>query len=392
MKQQRIFTRDFLLVFVAAGLIRICYQIQNTVTPLYAQNLGLSKSSIGLLVTVLTVTSLAIRPFMGGWLDRYGRMRFALAGTAIFVLATLWNGFAGTLFLLIVVKALQGVGFSAHTTSVSTMATDVLPEERMSEGIGYMGLTSSVSMAVAPAIALSMVGSGQFGAAYITAFAAGALSLVAIGFCRSKPKEPAPGQALQKATGIARFFEPAALKPSAVMLLLGLCSAAPTTFLSIFALDRGFTTDQVSLYFTINAVTLALARLFGARIARTLSMRRTFVIASALNAAAFLLISVSSGIWTLWAAAALYGLGYGTLYPLLNGLAIVASPPHRRGTAMATFLTSMDIGLGIGASFWGVLADLTSIDVIFPLSAGLSVLGYVLYRLLKMDPVKEKLS
>ena len=389
MKPQRVFTRDFLMVFIAAGLIRICYQIQNTVTPLYAQSLGFTASSIGLLITVVTIASLALRPFLGGWLDRYGSIWIALAGTAIFTAATLWNGFAATLWLLILIKALQGVGFSAHTTSVSTMATDVLPEERMSEGIGYMGLTGSVSLAVAPAIALSLVGSGQYGSAYNVAFAAGAFSLLTIGLFRGKPKAVAQADSLPKPAGIARFFEPAAFKPSAVMLLLGLCAAALTTFLSIFTLGRGFTTDQVSLYFTINAVTLALARLFGARVARKISLRRAVLIATVLDVAAFTLIAFSTNVWTLWLAAALYGLGYGTIYPLLNALAITASPPHRRGTAMATFLTAMDIGIGFGASFWGVLVDLTSINVLYPLCAGISVLTYVLFRALKMDREKE---
>ncbi|HPF86528.1 MAG TPA: MFS transporter [Candidatus Limiplasma sp.] len=393
MKQQRVFTRDFIMVFIAAGLIRVCYQIQNTVTPLYAQSLGFSASSIGLLVTVVTVASLALRPFLGGWLDRYSRKWIALIGTAIFAFATLWNGFAATMGLLIVIKALQGVGFSAHTTAVSTMATDVLPEERMSEGIGYMGLTGSVSLAVAPAIALSLVGGGQYGSAYNVAFIAGIISLVTIGLFQGKPKTPPKtAEAPQKATGIARFFEPAAFKPSAVMLLLGLCGAALTTFLSIFTLGRGFTTDQVSLYFTINAITLALARLFGARIARAISLNRAVLIATVLDVTAFLLIAFAGNVWMLWLAAALYGLGYGTIYPLLNALAITASPPHRRGTAMATFLTAMDIGIGFGASLWGVLVDLTSINILFPLCAGISIVTYILFRSLKMDAENKEMS
>ncbi len=73
MKEKRIFTRNFRLVFTAGGLIRICYQMQNTVTPLYADSLGYSTASIGLLTTVETVAFLALRPFLGGLLDRHSR-------------------------------------------------------------------------------------------------------------------------------------------------------------------------------------------------------------------------------------------------------------------------------------------------------------------------------
>lgn len=382
MKDQRIFTRDFILAFTAAGLIRICYQIQNTVTPLYAKSLGFSAASIGLLTTVTTIASLVLRPFLGGWLDRYGRKWIAIIGTAMFTLATFWNGYAAAIAVLIVVKAFQGLGFSAHTTAVNTMATDVLPEKRMSEGIGYMGLTGSLSLAVAPAIALAMIGGGAYRPAYTTAFAVGALATVSLLFFRGKPKKSERPVGEEPARGIARFFEPKAFKPSAIMLLLGLCGAAPSTFLAMFAIGRGFGTDQISLYFTINAVALAAARLFGARIARRLTMRRAVLYATILDAAAFLLIGFADSAWMLWLAAVLYGLGYGTIYPLLNAAAITQAPPERRGTAMATFLTAMDVGVGFGASVWGLLVDWLGMGVLFPLCAAVSVLAYGLYRIL----------
>jgi len=382
MKENRVFTRDFLLAFVAAGLIRICYQIQNTVTPLYAQSLGFTAASIGLLTTVATVASLALRPFLGGWLDRYGRKWIVIIGTAVFSLATFFNGFAAAMVLLIVVKAFQGFGFSAHTTAVNTMATDVLPEKRLSEGIGYMGLTGSLSMAIAPAIALGMIGSGTYRPAYTAAFAVGALATGSLLFFRGKPKKTEQAAGAEPFRGIARFFEPKAFRPSAVMLLLGLCGAAPSTFLAISALNRGFGTDQISLYFTVNAVALALARLFGARVARRLSTGRSVLYATVLDVAAFLLLAFATEAWMLWLAAALYGLGYGTIYPLLNAAAITSAPPERRGTAMATFLTAMDVGVGFGASVWGLLADWLGMGVLFPLCAVVSALAYGLYRLL----------
>lgn len=381
MKKNRVFTSDFLLVFIAGGLIRICYQMQNTVTPLYANSLHYSAASIGLLTTVVTVASLVLRPFLGGLLDRYSRKWIALIGTAVFAAATFFNGYAAAFALLAVVKAFQGLGFSAHTTAVNTMATDVLPEERLSEGIGYMGLTGSISLAVAPALALGLIGDGQYQTAYVTAFAVGALAVFILLPYRGKLKAAAAGSPKpQEVKGIARYFEPAAFKPSAVMLLLGLCAAAPSTFLAISAFARGFSKEAISLYFTINAIALAAARLFGPRISRMLTERKAFLAATVLDAAAFLLIAFAKGPWLLYIAAALYGLGYGTIYPLLNAAAITSSPPHRRGTAMATFLTAMDIGVGLGASFWGLLVDWIGMGVVFPLSAVFSGMAYLLYR------------
>lgn len=390
MKEKRVFTWDFLWVFLAGGLIRICYQMQNTATPLYAKSLGYTAASIGLLTTVATVASLVLRPFLGGLLDRFSRKWIAIIGTALFAAATLYNGYAVAFMMLVIVKALQGLGFSAHTTAVNTMATDVLPEERLSEGIGYMGLTGSISLAVAPALALSLIGEGCYRSAYLTAFGIGALPVLVLVLFRRKPKT-APVPATQSPEkGIARYFEPAAFKPSAVMLLLGLCAAAPSTFLTISALGRGFGADQVSLYFTINAVALAVARLIGPRISRMLTERKAFLVSTVLDAAAFLLIAFAASPWLLWLGAVLYGLGYGTIYPLLNAVAITSAPPNRRGTAMATFLTAMDVGIGFGASAWGLLVDWIGMGVVFPLCAVVSVIAYLLYRWL-MNSKKEVL-
>ena len=72
-KKGHIFTRDFLLIFLAGGFIRICYQMQGTIVPLYGNQLGFTASMIGLTTTVCTIASLILRPLLGGMLDRYGR-------------------------------------------------------------------------------------------------------------------------------------------------------------------------------------------------------------------------------------------------------------------------------------------------------------------------------
>ncbi len=271
----------------------------------------------------------------------------------MFAIATLLNGYAAALALLVIVKALQGLGFSAHTTAVNTMATDVLPEERLSEGIGYMGQTGSVSLAIAPALAL--IGQVRYRSAYLPAFAVGALAVLALFLYRGKPGTAGAAVPPKTAEGIARYFEPAAFKPSAIMLLLGLCGAAPATFLAMAALGRGFSAEEIRLCFTINAAALAVARLFGPRISRIFAQRQAVFAATVLDAAAFFLIAFAANPWLLWLGAALYGLGYGTIYPLLNAAAILCAPPHRRGTAMATFFTAINVGVGLGASFWGLL-------------------------------------
>lgn len=106
---------------------------------------------VGLTTTVCTIASLILRPLLGGMLDRYGRRGLVLVGTLLFVLATLFCGMTGSFAVLLALRAVQGLGFSAHTTALNTWATDILPEERMAEGIGLYGPNRLHLHAIAPA-------------------------------------------------------------------------------------------------------------------------------------------------------------------------------------------------------------------------------------------------
>lgn len=382
-QSKAVFTRDFLLIFLAGGAIRICYQMQGTVMPLYGNALGFTAAMVGTTTTVCTIASLMLRPVLGIWLDRYGRRVIVLCGTGLFVLATWLCGLSGSFAVLLLLRAMQGFGFAAHTTAVNTMATDVLPEERMADGIGYMGLTGSVSLALAPAFALALIDKERYRRGFNGAFLVGMLAVVcllAVKNVKGRAKaSPAGDRQIQ---GLERFWEKQALKPAFIMLILGACYAGLSTFLAIYALDKGFSPVQVSVYFTVNAIATALARLFGSSMMRRTGTKKGMLAAAGLCMIAFLLIPVSTSAAGLWLAAALHGFGYGTIYPQLNALAIMRAAPERRGTAMATFLTGMDIGVGFGAGFWGIVVDRIGMDPMFYICAVVTVFVYAAYRLL----------
>lgn len=149
---------------------------------------------------------------------------------------------------------------------------------------------------------------------------------------------------------------------------------------------------EVSIYFTVNAAAMAAARLFGGRVTRRMGVGRSMLVATLLCMAAFLLIPLSSSVWGLWTASVLHGLGYGTIYPMLNAMAVTKAAPERRGTAMATFLTGMDIGVGFGAGFWGLVIDHTGMDTMFYICAAVSLTVYVAYRLLMPQQTDSKQS
>lgn len=58
----------------------------------------------------------------------------------------------GVLYLFM--RALQGVGWGFTSTICSTLISKSVPQERISEGIGYAGFVSSTVSAFAPALSV----------------------------------------------------------------------------------------------------------------------------------------------------------------------------------------------------------------------------------------------
>ena len=78
-------------------------------------------------------------------------------------------------------------------------------------------------------------------------------------------------------------------------------------------------------------------------------------------------------------AAIFYGLGFGSIQPVLNALVNTLAPAERRGSANATFLAGLDMGVGLGAIAWGAVAQQLGFIHIYSLSAVLIVAALVFY-------------
>ena len=82
-----------------------------------------------------------------------------IVGTVVLCVAVGLNALVLPVAVLLLVRCLQGAGFSWVGTALGTMASDSLPDSRMSEGIGYSGLSNTIAQAAAPGIVLWLLGS-----------------------------------------------------------------------------------------------------------------------------------------------------------------------------------------------------------------------------------------
>ncbi|MFZ5900523.1 MAG: MFS transporter, partial [Bacillota bacterium] len=154
-KRPSLWTRDFALVCLFNLAIFISFQMLMPTIPVYVDRLGGNQAVIGLVTGIFTVSSVALRPWTGLGLDRYGRRGIWLAGTLVFVLAVAGYNWALSIALLMMLRVVHGAGWGILTVSAATAATDLVPPPRRGEGMGFFGLGANLGMAVGLADSLA---------------------------------------------------------------------------------------------------------------------------------------------------------------------------------------------------------------------------------------------
>jgi predicted MFS family arabinose efflux permease len=78
--------------------------------------------------------------------------------------------------------------------------------------------------------------------------------------------------------------------------------------------------------------------------------------------------------------ALLLGVGFGIMFPAYNTLFVNLAPNSQRGTATSTYLTSWDVGIGIGMMLGGYVAEVTTFKTAYLCGAILTVISFFYFR------------
>ena len=140
---------------VANFSLFFAFYVLTPLLPLYlSEHFGATKDIIGLVLSGYTITALLFRPFSGYMVDSFPRKTVLMVCFGAFSIFFAGYLAAGTLLMFTIVRTLHGGPFGALTVSNSTVAIDVLPSSRRTEGIGYYGMSNNLAMAIAPTVGI----------------------------------------------------------------------------------------------------------------------------------------------------------------------------------------------------------------------------------------------
>src|SRR5438876_7076929 len=137
----------FLIVFidlVGFGLII-------PLLPFYAERFGASPQLVTLLLAIFSLMSMLAAPLWGRLSDRIGRRPVLMTSMAAAVLAYLWLGFAGELWMLFAARAFAGI-CAGNIAAAQAYIADVTPPEKRARGMGMIGAAFGLGFIIGPAL------------------------------------------------------------------------------------------------------------------------------------------------------------------------------------------------------------------------------------------------
>ncbi|MBS4216421.1 MFS transporter [Neobacillus rhizophilus] len=371
--KERIWTKDFVLIIFANFFIFLGFQMTLPTIPLFVEKLGGNDQLIGFVIGIFTFSALLLRPFAGKALETKGRGFVYLLGLAIFVLSVGSFGFLTSFAFLFVMRVVQGVGWGCSTTASGTIATDLIPASRRGEGMGYYGLSGNLALAFGPALGLVLAGVLKFETFFLICSGLGLIALLLSSRITYKKVEPRQ----EKPKGRLDFYEKSALKPSMLMFFLTVTFGGIASFLPLYTAQKQI--EGIEWYFLIYAIALMITRTFAGQLYDRKGHQAVYIPGTLLILAAMLLLSWLPNSTILFAAAGLYGLGFGTVQPALQAWSIEKTPINRRGMANATFFSFFDLGIGIGAMVFGQIGHLLGYSSIYKAAAFSVFVSMLLY-------------
>ena len=346
--------------------------------PLYlSEQFGATKDTIGLVLAGYIVTALLVRPFSGYLADSFPRKKVLLI--ALLLNAVIFGGYlvAGSLLIFFIVRTLHGGPFGASTVANSTVAIDVLPSSRRTEGIGYYGLSNNLGTAIAPTVGVLVYGhTHSFQLLFILA-----LVIALIGFAVDATIRLPERQLMQdkKKLSLDRFFLVRGWLVGFNVVVFGFCYGVLSNYLAIYSKETLGITTGTGTYFAILSGGLMLSRIQGGRALREGKIVHNAAEGILVSTVGYLLFATVHNPIGYYGSALLIGLGNGHMWPSMQNMIVNLAQHNERGTANSTILTGWDLGLGLGILLGGIVAEHVSYSAAFVGVAIVHILGVVLF-------------
>ncbi|HWR09864.1 MFS transporter [Sporomusa sp.] len=377
-KNEKLWTKDFWILFFTNGLFFAGFQLLIPVIPLYVTWLGGTSAQVGLIAGIFVFSAIFIRLFTDVGIEKFGKRYCLFIGIIISFLSVagyyIWTSVGG----LLAIRIIHGIGLGIATTFYATIAADIIPASRCGEGMGYFGLGTTLAMAVAPAAGIWLMNEYGFGAVFLVSAVCQIHALIGVYFCAVPTVAQADGLPQDVSRSLLeRFMENGTRFPAFLTMLFGFCYGSVLTFIAVFAKEANIANP--GYFFLLGTLCMCLSRAVTGRIFDSKGPVWVILPGAFLFLLGLALLTTTTSLYMMLVASTFYGFGVGALFPALQTWILNLVPASRRSGASATFYNVLDIGVGGGAILLGMLAGVTGYASVYMYSAAAMFVFLVAY-------------
>jgi MFS family permease len=380
------FSLTFYLAFISHLLFHSSSHILITPFPLYVESIGGGPVEVGLSSTIFAVSAFALRPYMGRLTDTRGRKFTMLIGTVLFVLAPLAYAMSNSMTVLLLARALPGMGIAAYTTAYGALVADVTPRERWGEALGIAGMAPAISIMLGSPIGTSLLDLMGYQSVFLIS-AAMATAALAVTLLLREPSRDSEAQHQLPQSPAASPREVLGMRgilvPSLATLTLGLAHGTTGSFVPLFGRDRGL--GNVGFFFTASSMAVLLSRSFAGRLSDRFGRLPIILPMFVTLALGYMGLNWTHTFTILIAMGVLQGMGFAGVRVGTETMVVDAAPARLRGTAYSLLYFCFDGGIALGSMVTGLLVGSIGYGTLYLLVGVLCILtaaafGVVMHR------------
>jgi len=318
--------------------------------PFHILQLGGSQTAAGLFLGFLTYASAISAPITGAIGDRFGKRRVLIVASVAITIFSLLYAIAPSYQVILTLVLVHGVFWSGLLSSSSSYIVDIIPKSRRAEGLGYSGFASILAVAVAPWIGLYVFDHGGW---WLMCIESAVLNLIMAVIAWRLP--PDTRHVHQSASLHPRDLVEWRVMIGAVTLFLySFGYGGITSFVAVHAEQVGV---PRALYFTVFCLATLASRPFIGRYADRIGHARLIVPCLTMIVLAIGLLSIAGDRSLFVVSAVLFGVGFGSAYPLYVSHVMQHVSEHRRTATFGAIIGAFDTGIGTGSIAVGWLSQ-----------------------------------
>lgn len=363
------------------------------VYPLIKEKYGFSFGQIGIITLVYQMTASILQPFVGRYADRHP-MPYSLSAGMLFTFAgMLMVAFANNFGLILLSVSIIGWGSSIFHPEASRIAQMAAGRKKgLAQSIFQVG--GNGGSAIGPLLAAAIV--IPYGQSSIALFAIGALIAASTLFMVGrwyKGRLRKATASVKKVLPVVSSLSASKIRNAFIILIVLIFSkyfylSCMTSYYTFFLIDKfgvDVQTSQLCLFAFLGAV--AVGTVVGGGVGDRYG-RKYVILGSIFGAAPFALLLPFTGFAMTVALSVIVGFVIASAF---SAIVVYATElkPGKVGMVAGLFFGLM-FGLGgLGSAFFGWLADHTSIEFIFRVSALLPLLGIIAAFLPNLEPKRK---